>query len=258
MTGRARDDEFFVGWQGRVSRRLGRFLWGVAICLVAGLVVLAVGLGSRAHDPAGPGFAPGPDVAVPEGEQSFTGVLVAGPYPLLRLAPDAAHPRGRTLLLSGEGKRGMPGAVADLAGKLVEAQGYLTRRGSIAMLVLDDTPRALAEAPPPPPAAEPLGRWRITGEICDGKCAAGVMRPGTGIAHRACAALCLDGDIPAVFVSTAPVAGSTVLLLADASGGRPSAALVALAGVRLRLDGAVERQGDMLVFRADPATLSAP
>jgi hypothetical protein len=119
------------------------------------------------------------------------------------------------------------------------------------MLVLEAPPVPLADAPAlPVPAPVPLGRWRIQGEICDGKCAAGGMRPGTGIGHRACATLCLDGELPAVFVPTRPVAGRAFLLLGDATGGPALPAFRDLIGQRVTLEGEVERLGDMVVFRA--------
>jgi hypothetical protein len=123
-------------------------------------------------------------------------------------------------------------------------------RGDIAMLVLAEppAPRPVTAAPP---AAVPLGRWRITGEICDGKCAAGGMRPGSGLAHRACAVLCLDGALPSIFVATAPVAGTPFLLLGAPDGGPMAEALRPLVGLRVTLEGRVERRGGLLVFLAE-------
>jgi hypothetical protein len=77
------------------------------------------------------------------------------------------------------------------------------------------------------------------------------MRPGTGLAHRACATLCLDSEIPAVFVPTAPVAGHAVLLLADRAGRAGIPALRDAIGRRVTLEGEVERLGSLLVFRAE-------
>ena len=92
------------------------------------------------------------------------------------------------------------------------------------------------------------------GYYCDGKCWNGAMRPGNGIAHKACANLCLIGGLPAVLVTTTPVAGSTFLLLADADGGPMPESLRPMVGLRISLDGSVERRGDLLVMRATPAS----
>jgi hypothetical protein len=42
----------------------------------------------------------------------------------------------------------------------------------------------------------------VTGEIVDSKCYLGVMNPGQGKVHRDCAAGCLSGGIPPIFVTT--------------------------------------------------------
>lgn len=251
------DQAFFIGWESRIAPSLRRFLWPVAGGVLAGFLVLAVLLGVSADDPAGPRFAqpPGPGAAPADG--ALRGVVTMQPYPVLHLAADAAHPRGRAVLLAGDGKIGLPGDAAALEGRTVSAEGYWSQRGSIAMLALG-APPTVVEGDAPPPPAVPLGRWRIAGEICDGKCASGVMRPGIGISHRACATLCLQGLIPAVFVATAPVAGSAFLLLADQDGRPGFDAFRHLIGLRIVLEGEVERRGDMLVLRADFSQARVP
>ena len=46
-----------------------------------------------------------------------------------------------------------------------------------------------------------LGTVTLTGEIVDSKCYLGVMNPGQGKVHRDCAARCLSGGIPPIFVT---------------------------------------------------------
>ncbi|MGE6744243.1 hypothetical protein ACQKGC_28815, partial [Allorhizobium pseudoryzae] len=92
----------------------------------------------------------------------------------------------------------------------MELRGSVLRRGAIQMLVVEGRGQPLdASSGLDPAMHEPLGRWRIAGEICDGKCYAGAMRPGSGLAHKACANLCLIGEIPAVFVTVDPVGVTT-------------------------------------------------
>lgn len=242
-------DGFFIGWAPAPPRRLRGFLLRLSACLLGAAVLLGLLLSARIDDPGNGGF----DWAA--GVQTLRGVLTAKPYPLLTLPPSPAHPDGHTVLLSGEGKNGAalpPG----LAGRVVEASGLMLRRGSIDMLQLGGGPplhAAAGTATLPPPV--PLGRWRLVGEICDGKCWTGAMRPGSGIAHRACAGLCLIGGLPPVLVTTGPVDGTSFLLIAGPDGGPMPKALLALAGLRIRIEGDIERRGDLLVLRADPASV---
>lgn len=247
------DPPFFVGWARGLDARLRRVVLPVAAGLLLGLPLLGVALGALSADPEDARFATLPAAApwadLPSAE-GLRGAILDGPTPLLHLPPGPGHPRGRTLLLSGDGKVGPGFDAAALAGREVAAEGFVLRRGTIEMLVIP-APPVPTGAPAAAPPAEPLGRWRLTGEICDGTCAAGGMRPGTGLAHRACATLCLDGDIPAVFVTTAPVEGHAFLVLATATGGAPLPAFRDLIGRRVTLEGAVERRGAVLVFRAE-------
>jgi hypothetical protein len=59
----------------------------------------------------------------------------------------------------------------------------------------------LEDAPASPEAIRDLGAVTVTGEIVDSKCYLGVMNPGSGKVHRDCAARCLSGGIPPIFIS---------------------------------------------------------
>jgi hypothetical protein len=237
------DADFFVGWAPRAPRRLAAFIAAVVGASLIGLVALAMTLGRATDVGAG-------DIL---GEANLTGVLQSTPYPLLRAPPDAAHPMGHAVMLAGEGKYGLGARGDELAGQRIEARGALVKRGDLDMLIVSPED-GLTQATPATGSVAPtipLGRWRVNGEICDGKCNAGVMRPGKGIAHRACASLCVAGGVPAVFVSTAPLDGATFLLLADANGGPPPSSMLDLIALPVTLEGDVERRDDLLVFRVD-------
>jgi len=236
-------EPFFIGWENRLPRGLRGPLFGAAFGLLALALLLPLALG-RATDDAGGGDW--------SGDTEVRGQLTALPYPLLHLPPDAAHPLGHTLLLSAFGKAQVSTA---LAGQAVQAAGVLLRRGDLDMLVVNDPAQlhAVAQQLPALPAPVPLGRWAMVGEICDGKCASGAMRPGAGIAHRACARLCLAGDIPPVFVTVQPAAGRSFFLLAGADGGKLPEAVLRLVGLRVRLAGTLERRGDLMVFCVETA-----
>jgi hypothetical protein len=242
-------NEFFVGWRG-VGPRLRGFLRLIAVGTLLAAPLLALALGATARDPQGAGWAlvPGNPALppLPMGDATLTGVLALRPSPVLHLPASAEAPRGRPVLLADDGKRGAA-LPAEWDGRAVTASGFVLSRGSLDMLVLGAMPVA-APRPMDKPEVEPLGRWRISGEICDGKCATGGMRPGSGVGHRACAVLCLEGELPAVFVASAPVAGSAFLLLGGSDGGLLPAALHARVGQPVTLEGRVERRGGLLVL----------
>ncbi len=237
------EPHFFIGWAGHTGPVLGRFLRRLTGAVLAAMLGLAPLLAANGGDPAPPGFGGAARDALAEGPQRLEGVLTLLPYPVLHL------PGGPSVLLAGDGKRGAPAEVSALAGQRVVAEGLLLRRGGIAMLVLD---RSLVPlGPGTPPLPEALGRWRVTGEICDGKCAAGAMLPGTGLAHRACASLCVEGGLPAIMVATRAVAGSEFLLLAGPDGDATD--WFRHIGLRVALEGEVRRLGTILLFNAVPA-----
>ena len=240
--------EFFVGYHAAPPPRLRHFLFAVMAIVLAVFALASLAVAVSTQSPGVGQFGPG-------GGQTFTGLLETKPYPALRLPSDKDHANPRTIPLAGEGKNGVAVVAAPLAGKRVEARGILVRRGSFDMLLTSaDAMHVVSAEAPAPAAAVPLGRWRITGEICDGKCSAGAMHPGTSIAHRACANLCITGGVPAVFVSTTPVEGASFFLLADKNGGPAPDAIYDYVGLRIEIEGDLKRLDDLLVFEIDPAT----
>lgn len=232
------EPEFFVGYlpAGGSTRRFA-VLVSALLLIAAG--ALALSLGATVEDPGNGGFGE---------EVTLTGVLESRPYPLLRLPPGPLHPNGHAVLLSGDGKFGVsarPGSV--------EARGFVLKRGSLDMLVVasDAAFKAKQGEARAPAAPISLGTWRVTGEICDGKCRAGAMRPGQGLAHKACANLCISGGVPPVLVTTSPVEGHYFLLLADAGGGPMPIASLDLVARPVALEGEIERRDDLLIFRVD-------
>ena len=70
--------------------------------------------------------------------------------------------------------------------------------------MVEITPGSITVVDAPPADQETtrdLGAVHLTGEIVDSKCYLGVMNPGQGKVHRDCAARCLSGGIPPIFVT---------------------------------------------------------
>ncbi|MEM1382583.1 MAG: hypothetical protein AAGG06_02955 [Pseudomonadota bacterium] len=247
-------DPFFVGYLP-VPPGLRRFLPAVALLLVAGFIGLGYAVSATQDDPGDGRFRW--DV----GRQEVVGVLTASPYPVLRVTQATERYReGQVLMLSGQGKRGVVTEAAALDGQAVRVVGIGLTRGDLEMIQVSGRNGLLAEdaGPAAPITPEDLGRWRLTGEICDGKCYAGAMRPGTGLAHKACANLCLIGGVPPVFVATGPVEGRQFFLMAGQDGGPLSDGSLDYVGALVEAEGQVLRLGDLMVFQMDPATLGPP
>jgi hypothetical protein len=241
---------FFVGYLP-VPKALRGWLLAVAAGLAMLFAAIGWAIATSQSDP-GPGA-----FRFDLGEQTVTGVMESRPYPLLHVTVGSdAVPAGHTLTLAGAGKTGAAGQAAPLDGKLAQISGIILKRGDLDMLQLRGGSGAVeAEGEAPAIPVTQLGRWRLAGEICDGKCLAGAMRPGTGLAHKACANLCLAGGIPPVFVSSQPVEGSEFLLLAGPDGGPLPGWLYDRTAVFLSIEGDIERRGDLLIFRVNPASL---
>ena len=239
------DHGFYVGYFKKIPQPVKKFALGFAaifllICLVAPAALV---LG-----PEHPGDGGYEDLT----EGRLVGVVEAKPYPILRVPAHDGLP-ARAIMLAGEGKYGVDELAAPLVGKLAEASGVFVHRGDLIMLLIGgDIGLRATTGPEIPPAAQSVrGRWRLTGEICDGKCTAGAMRPGTGLAHKACANLCISGGVPPVLATTAPVDGSRFLLLAGADGGPLPARYLDRVGERVEMTGSLERRDDLAIFRVE-------
>lgn len=105
-------------------------------------------------------------------------------------------------------------------------------------------------------AAQPasLGQRTLIGEIVDSKCYLGVMNPGALTPHRACAIRCISGGIPPVLL-VRQTNGTTLYFLLVSRDGRPvNKQVLSLVAEPIEITGEVERQGELLILRADPAT----
>jgi hypothetical protein len=97
-----------------------------------------------------------------------------------------------------------------------------------------------------------LGEQTLTGEIGDSKCFLGVMNPGQLTPHRACAIRCISGGIPPVLLVRQTNGTALYFLLVSRDGKPVNKDVLSLVAEPVSITGEVERQGEMLVLRADP------
>lgn len=243
-----KDAPFFVGYLNAVPKQLVTFLLVFSVCFAGGLGIAALALSSTQNDPGDGGFQWG-------NRFENIGIMELRPYPVLRVAAHADNP-ARTYMLSGQGKRGVFKQAEQHHDNAVILRGIPVKRGDLTMIQVNVRRIEAAEgegADFTPSEPVQLGRWKLTGEICDGKCYAGAMRPGQGLAHKACADLCLTGGIPPVFVSSGPVENRNFFLMADKDGNLLGDEIKPLLALFVELEGDVERLDDLMVFKVDLA-----
>ncbi|MEZ4775529.1 MAG: hypothetical protein R3D00_20255 [Bacteroidia bacterium] len=99
-----------------------------------------------------------------------------------------------------------------------------------------------------------LGEAEMTGEIVDPKCYFGVMKPGEGKPHRACASLCIRGGIPPVFVTTDANGDHSYFLLLGENGEMVNEKILDYVAVPSHIKGKVFQAGDWYLLYANPET----
>ncbi|WP_261385630.1 hypothetical protein [Tateyamaria omphalii] len=242
---------FFVGYLPAPGP-LRTFLLTVCILLIAGLGGAGLLMGAAQDDP-GPGA-----FRFDYGRQTVTGVVELTPYPVIHVTEgnDRIKP-GDSFLMTAGGKSGVDSRAEPLDGQLAQVSGVVLERGDLYMLQLRGGRNGLqaAEGDAPVITPEPQGRWKLAGEICDGKCLAGAMRPGRGLAHKACANLCLLGDVPPIFVSTQPVLGEEFLLVTGPDGTRLPREAYDYIAQFITAEGEITKRGDLLVWEIDVDTI---
>jgi hypothetical protein len=234
----ANRDPFFIGWRP-VPPSYRRLLIPAAAGLILALVGIAALLGGGQRAPAGGTWDTSDRIAL-------TGVVYAEPYAMLRVAADPP----RTVLLLGDGKAGATDLVRPVDGRPVRVTGTLLRGEGFELLELDGGPEVIAmpeveqfrlRRPDPRPGPEVL----LSGEVVDSKCHLGAMRPGRGTGHRGCAALCLRGGVPPLFVAARPGGEARAYLMV----GWTTPDLVHLVGRPVDLTVRTQRWDDVPVIR---------
>src|ERR1700757_4796024 len=191
-------NDFYVGYLPKAPTALARFVRKVIVALgllaVTAALVLVVGQMPFANS------------AFEYGKlRNFEGVVVTQPFPTLLVTrpgqPGQQDKYSRYLLVA-PGKHGADDLVAGFDGKQVRLQGQLIyREGGTMVEITPGSITVVDTAPADQEAIRDLGTVAVAGQIVDSKCYLGVMNPGQGKVHRDCAARCLSGGIPPIFVT---------------------------------------------------------
>jgi hypothetical protein len=248
------NDEFYIGWEAKVAPGIGKAVRRVVVGLLLSALLVAVALATSQR-------MIGPSVFEWGNVKRFSGTLRATPYPHL-LVPRPGNldgqPRFSTYYLVAPWKFGLkPEAIAPFDGQRVTLKGTLIYRGNQTMVEVSDGSLQVDKTSfitSPLPQIIPLGRQTLTGEIVDSKCFLGVMNPGQLTPHRACAIRCISGGVPPVLLVRQRNGPAIYLLLVSADGKPVNQQVLDFVAEPVEITGEVERQGDLLILRANPAT----
>jgi hypothetical protein len=236
----AEPDELYIGYLPAAPPGYARFVRRVVAGLLAGAAALAATFAALQAP-----FDPGSFDLGREHEAS--GIVRAHPAPMLVAASDGeAH--SATAFLVREWKHGAAEDAAALDGHRVTVRAHRVASPHGEMLQL--VPGTLQDhgASGSAPTREPLGRFRLRGELVDSKCYLGVMKPGRGKPHRSCAARCLSGGIPPLLLVEAEDGDRVALLVATHDGSPLPRALLDRVGESVELEGEVSRHDGLLTL----------
>ena len=243
-------DEFYTGY-GPIPPGYRRFLLFLIPALINGALLLAIILPQVHFDQFHAGTS---NPKIP-----LEGLLITEPAPHL-LVPQEGTPESRpapsVYLLSGPGKTAPSPAVLKQAGQWVKLAGVPFVRNNLTVVATRgaEPSQPPAGSPTQPPPMTSLGQFTLTGEIVDGKCYPGIMKPGRTKTHRACAVRCITGGVPPVFLVQKPTGEALYFLLADQEGKAVRDRILGLIADPIQITGEVMQYGDSLVLKADPTT----
>jgi hypothetical protein len=231
---------FFVGYLP-MPADLKKFTIIIAVVLLVATTVLST-MFSRQQSLSGKG------IIDTSGTVTIEGLLTVDPYPVLHVAGN--EPKSVILVLIG--KHSADDIALPHANTLVSVTGSSINRGGWSMLEISGS-ESIEKNPEGKlvtvPEAQALGEVTMRGEIVDSKCFLGVMKPGPGKIHRACAALCLLGGIPPMFVIRDPEGQKFGYLLTDSTGRSSSKQLSPMVATPVKVNGTLEKRGDLTYLK---------
>ena len=248
-------DEIYIGWEAKAATGIGKTVRKAVVLglLLASVVPVLLAVSQRLISQS---------VFEWGNHKTFAGVLRLAPYPHLvvpRPGNVGEQPQFSTYYLVAPWKFGLDReAIAPLDGKSISLKGTLIYRGNQTMIETkpewisastNDERRARSDAP-----FQQLGKQTLIGEIVDSKCFLGVMNPGQLTPHRACAIRCISGGVPPVLLVRQKEGPAIYLVLVSAEGKPVNKDVLGLVAEPVEITGEIERQGELFILKADPAT----
>ncbi len=242
-------DRFFVGYAA-MPAGLRTLMLLVAMFLVGAAGALAVTVATQQDDPGD-----GVWEVVP---RTVTGLIDFVPYPVVHLPAEGTEP-ARTALLVSIGKFAAETQAQGFDGRTADVTGRLVMRGGQWLIELSPGDDAIRAAATDVSVAglEPrdLGAVTLEGQIVDSKCFLGVMKPGEGKAHKACASLCIRGGIPPSFMVRHGGDDFSFHVVAGLAGEAVNMDVLDVVGDPVRVAGRLQKIGAITRLLIDPAAI---
>ncbi|MBS1791981.1 MAG: hypothetical protein JST85_30020 [Acidobacteria bacterium] len=233
--------EFYIGYLPKAPQGIAAVTKRAAIGLLALAAIIAVTLVFGQHRFSASFFEFGH-------VREFEGVVREWPIPLLVV-------EHKSFALVAEGKHGAKPLISSLDGKTIKLRGTLIHRDKTEMIeVVAGSIQGVGQPPPLEETFEDLGTHTLAGEIVDSKCYLGVMNPGHTKPHRECAALCIRGGIPPMFVVQDANGRRVTLWLVSDKSEPVNQQVLDFVAEPVEITGQVSRIGDQLYFNASPTT----
>jgi len=232
------ENDFYIGYLPKSPESQGRFTKRIVIVLILLVIVVVSALifGQERLPVANFEFGT---------IRHFEGTIELSPYPTLA-SPD------RRYLLAAPGKHGADQLVRDFTGKNVSLDAKrIFRDGRTMLEVMPGSVKNAGGPSSPAPLDVELGNVSLIGEIVDSKCYTGVMNPGRGKVHRDCAARCISGGIPPLFLAKNNKGDAELYELADRDGKPVGKEILPMVAQPVTIEGKAFRRGSTLMLYAE-------
>ena len=241
-------DEFYVGYlpMPPAQRHFIKLL--IAFSLFWALTLSAVLVMSMR--------SPGEAVWQSGQAEQWAGILIEKPYPMLIGENDSG-----SWLVVNMGKTGAHDRLDAAFNHRVVLSGYELHRQGRRIIELElsaDAIEILAEIEPseaPEFSSQNGHEVELVGEIVDGKCYLGAMKPGDGFGHRACATLCLEGGLPPMFAAETESGSKLYPLLIVDDSTTLSPEIIAQVACRVRIKGTLSTFAGLPMLSAESSDI---
>lgn len=246
------DQPFFVGYLN-MPVALKKFY----IPLTALMIGLSVLIG---YSLANTQMTTGPARWLTDNPQTMQGLIKLEPYPVLHRFNPEEPDQIESILLVAQGKRSANQFSSELNGQWVNVTGFPIYRGGWSMLELrsqedvqtietdNDLAKTLSKLADETQVTS-LGAVSFSGEIADSKCFLGVMKPGEGVVHRACAEVCLIGGLPAMLLVKGEDQQRYGYMLTTQEGDSASSLVSTNTGDLMQVSGELMQKGNLLYIK---------